>query len=114
MAHLSVTTEKEEGKSPKYKKLLEIDSNHRLDAVLDGGELEATFEKYLVRQLCVENLYYCRRVEEYRKIEDPAQRFVVAQEIYAEFINSESSTEINLPISAKRGAPFVFTVLFTC
>lgn len=83
--------------------IIALDPNLRLDAILDGGELEATFEKYLVKQMCVENLYFLRKTEEYKKMEDQNKRIVLAQSIWTEFIGDEAAKQINIPTSSRRG-----------
>lgn len=84
-------------------KIVNLEPNFRLDAILDGGELEAIFEKYLLKQMCVENLYFLRKTEEYKKIEDQNKRIAFAQSIWTEFIGDEAERQINIPVSSKRG-----------
>lgn len=73
-------------------------SRAQLLELLDGGTKENTFEAYLKRTFCAENLYFYRKVISYESlsVEMETERKKLALEIWNKFVAPDSEDQVNL------------------
>lgn len=77
-------------------------ANLSLPFLLDGGELEKTFESFLKATCCDENLLFLRSAKAYKEIADPEERKVVAKEVWLQYFDPCSFQQINIPNSGSQ------------
>lgn len=64
--------------------------------LFDGGIKENTFESYLKRTYCAENLYFYRKVIVYESLESQEERNKMAMEIWNTYVAPDSEEQVNL------------------
>jgi hypothetical protein len=72
-----------------------------LEIVMDDPELTKYFKLHLIKEYAVENILFFEQLNLYKNQDDPSVRYQIANDIYTDFLTSNSLNEVFLFITTR-------------